>query len=182
MDTRLQTLAEIESALWHELAAAVRDKDHAWRVCVLATTDGELADARHVVLRDLDADARTLLVYTDPRSPKAQQIASHPLGMLVLWSDALGWQLRLRVALRLQTAGLEVSSRWARLKMTPAAHDYFSPLAPGSTVEQPLPQRGGREHFAVLGAEVQTVDWLELHPLGHRRARFDERGARWLAP
>ncbi len=182
MNTRLQTLPEIESALWHELAAAVRDKDHAWRVCVLATTDGEVADARHVVLRDLDAEARTLLIYTDPRSTKAQQIATHPLGMLVLWSDALGWQLRLRVALQLQATGLEVSSRWARLKMTPAAHDYLSPLAPGSTVEHPLPQRGSREHFALLSAEVQAVDWLELHAEGHRRALFDAGGGRWLAP
>jgi len=182
MNARLQTLPEIESALWRELGAAVRDKGHAWRVAVLATTNGAEADARSVVLRDLDADTRTLLVYTDPRSAKARQVASHPLGMLVLWSDALGWQLRLRVMLRVQTSGLEVSSRWARLKMTPAAHDYLSPLAPGSTVEHPLPQRGSREHFAVLAADVQSVDWLELHPEGHRRALFDAGGRRWLVP
>jgi hypothetical protein len=35
--------------------------------------------------------------------------------------EPLGWQLRLRVALALETAGLRVSSRWARLKMTPGA-------------------------------------------------------------
>jgi hypothetical protein len=134
------------------------------------------------VLRDIEAAARTLLIYTDARSAKAQQAGLHPQGMLVLWSDPLGWQLRLRVHLMLQTSGLEVSSRWAQLKMSPAAHDYLSPLPPGSTLAHPLPQRGSRGYFAVLSAEVQAVDWLELHADGHRRAIFDAKGPRWVTP
>ena len=179
---RLDSLVDIEAALWRELALAVRDKSHAWRVAVLATVDGEMADARSVVLRDLQADSRTLLMYTDSRSPKARQLAAHPQGMLVLWSEALAWQLRLRVALTLETSGLRVSSRWARLKLTPAAQDYLSPLPPGSELGAVKPPRESREHFAVIAAEVQAVDWLELHAEGHRRARFDAAGAAWLAP
>jgi pyridoxamine 5'-phosphate oxidase len=185
-DTRLQSLAQIETAVWRELAHAVRDKKHAWRLAVLATADAEGADARSLVLRDLDAPARTLLAYTDPRSPKAQQLAAHPLGTLVVWSPALAWQLRLRVRLELHTSGLTVSSRWAKLKMTPAAQDYLSPLPPGSALSPsdrpPAPERGSREYFAVLAAQVLAVDWLELHALGHRRAVFDDGGARWVAP
>lgn len=176
------SLAEVEVAVWRELARAVRDKSHGWRIGVLATTDGEAADARHVVLRDVDRAAREVIVYTDARSPKVQQIAGHPQGTLVLWSEALGWQLRLRVALKLETEGLIVSSRWARLKMTPGARDYMSPLAPGSTVAHPSPQRSSRAHFAVLVAMVQSLDWLDLDAEGHRRAGFDAGGARWLAP
>lgn len=179
---RLQSLADIEAAVWRELGLAVRAKDHAWRVAVLATVDGEAADARNVVLRDFDAASRTLLIYTDARSPKAHQVAAHPRGMLVLWSAALGWQLRLPVALTLETSGLRVSSRWARLKLTPAAQDYLSPLPPGAPLGSVPPQRESREHFAVLAAQVQSVDWLELHAQGHRRARFDAAGAAWIAP
>lgn len=175
-------LAEVEAAIWREMARALHDKSHGWRIGVLATTDGEFADARHVVLRDVDRAARTLLVYTDARSPKVRQVAQHPLGTLVLWSEALGWQLRLRVALRLETEGLIVSSRWARLKMTPGARDYMSPLAPGSPLARPSPQRSSRAHFAVLVADVRSIDWLDLETEGHRRARFDADGARWLAP
>ena len=129
---RLEQLAEIECAVWAELGSAVREKGHPWRVGVLATLDGERADARSVVLRDIEASASTLLIYTDERSAKARQVERHPLGTLVLWSDPLGWQLRLRVHLSLQTSGLEVSSRWAQLKMSPAAHDYLSPLPPAA--------------------------------------------------
>jgi hypothetical protein len=185
-DTRLQTLADIEAAVWLELARAVRDKTHGWRLAVLATASGDGADARSLVLRDLDGPARTLLAYTDPRSPKSQQLASHPLGTLVVWSPALCWQLRLRVRLELHTSGLTVSSRWAQLQLTPAAQDYLSPLPPGSPLPgagaRPAPERSSREHFAVLAAQVLAVDWLELHALGHRRAVFDDAGARWVAP
>ena len=187
---RLESLADIEAAVWRELGQALRDKQHGWRVAVLATVDGQGADARSVVLRDLDTASRTLLMYTDARSPKAAQLATHPHGTLVLWSAALGWQLRLRVALSLETSGLRVSSRWARLKLTPAAQDYLSPLPPGtaigSGVGSPVgditPERQSREHFAVLAAQVQSVDWLELHPEGHRRALFSAAGAVWLTP
>jgi hypothetical protein len=185
-DPRLASLAEIEAAVWRELAQAVRDRAHPWRLAVLATADCEGADARTVVLRDLDEPARTLLVYTDPRSPKARQLADHPLGTLVVWSPRLSWQLRLRVRLELHTTGLAVSSRWAQLKMTPAAQDYLSPLPPGSPLGSGMapapPERASREHFAVLTAEVLALDWLELHALGHRRAVFDAAGARWVAP
>ena len=206
MPKRLESLAEIEAAVWRELAQAVRDKQHAWRLAVLATVDasnGTTADARSVVLRDLDAATRTLLIYTDARSPKAAQLAAHPGGALVLWSAALGWQLRLKVALTLETSGLRVSSRWARLKLTPAAQDYLSPLPPGAAIDRGgnggghdtgtgtngnanidnlAPERQSRDHFAVLAAQVQAVDWLDLHPEGHRRALFSAAGAVWVTP
>jgi pyridoxamine 5'-phosphate oxidase len=189
---RLQALPQIEAALWRELSRAVRDRHHAWRVATLATVaasaDGVQPEARSVVLRDCDPDARRLLVYTDARSAKAQQAERRPQGVLVLWSAALGWQLRLNVALVLHTSGLQVSSRWAQLKLTPAAQDYLSPLPPGTPLADTpaahatTPERDSRGHFAVLECQVQSTDWLELHREGHRRARFDGDGARWIAP
>ena len=31
-------------------------------------------------------------------------------------------------------------------------------------------------------AQVQAVDWLELHAQGQRRARFDATGSAWITP
>ena len=185
---RLDSLPAIEAAVWRELASALRDKAHPWRTAVLATADGMAPDARTVVLRHADAEKRRLIFYADSRSPKLRQIGQQPQGTMVLWSAALGWQLRLRVELEAHTAGLEVSSRWARLKMTPGAQDYLSPLPPGSPLDQPgsapvhPPERGTREFFAIVIASVTAIDWLELHADGHRRAAFDGNGARWLVP
>ena len=185
---RLQTLANIEQALWSELDAAASDRLHAWRTPVLATAapDGSV-HARTVVLREVQAAARLLVIYTDSRAAKVRQMQAQPTCTLVMWSAALAWQLRLRARVVVHTDGLAVSSRWARLRLSPAARDYLSPLAPGMPLEtdpaaQPSTPAVAREHFAVLMASIDEVDWLELHPDGHRRACFDAQGAQWLAP
>ena len=183
---RPQSLAEIEHAVWRGLGRATVDKHHAWRTPVLATVDEHGGvDARTVVLRELQADTRTLVIYTDARAAKVAQLQARATCTLVMWSAALGWQLRLRARVDVHTDGLAVTSRWARLRSSPAARDYMSPLAPGMPLDAgpPAAEPGAlREHFAVLVAHVVDVDWLELHRDGHRRAQFDATGASWLAP
>ena len=183
MSARLESLQAIEAELWRELQAAPRDKQHPWRNPVLATTDGQVGDARTVILREADHAQARLLVYTDARAGKVTQIAAHPLGTLVMWSPALGWQLRLRVHLQTVTDGLELSSRWARLKLSPAANDYLSSQTPGEPLDNALGSRSERAHFALLQAQVLSIDWLELHAQGHRRARFGSDATPcWLQP
>lgn len=179
---RLEDLVAIERMAWDELCAAPHQRDHPWRVAVLATTDGTRAEARSVVLREVHRATREILFFCDARSPKAAQIEAFPQGTLVVWSQSLSWQLRLQVHLAVHTAGLAVSSRWARAKMKPGAQDYLTPLPPGTPLEVPTPERGTREHFAVVTATVQAIDWLELTAQGHRRAAFDDQGRRWLTP
>jgi len=179
---RLATLAAIEQSVWQELDECVRAAGHGWRVATLATLDGGRADARSVVLREVEPGARRVIFYTDARSPKVRHLEAHPEGTLLLWSRELGWQLRLAVTLEALTSGPAVASRWARLAATPAAQDYFAPLAPGSVIERPGTERGSQGHFALVVASVGALDWTEIHPEGHRRAAFDASGARWLQP
>ena len=196
---RPATLADVHTALWQELTRAPRDKHHEWRTPVLATVDGDVADARTVVLREVDAESATLVFFSDARAGKLAQLRAAPLGTVVMWSRRLSWQLRLRVALSADTEGLAVATRWAQLRLSSAAQDYLSPLPPGIEATAPAvpaqaqaqeqaivpvlrsapPERG---HFALLRAQVLATDWLELHRDGHRRARFDADGARWLVP
>ena len=195
MTDRLSSLAAIEAEIWAELARACRDKTHAWRSPVLATVATVPAaasgaatiaagDARVVILREVDAAQRRLLVFTDARSEKAAQLREHPHGTLLMWSPALGWQLRCRVRLSLETSGLATSSRWARIKHSPAAQDYMSPLPPGAALPAlaPVHEAPQREHFGVITAEVTNIDWFDLHANGHRRARLDGAASAWLQP
>ncbi|HJV63581.1 MAG TPA: pyridoxamine 5'-phosphate oxidase [Albitalea sp.] len=183
---RLATLETIEAAVWDELAGCIADKSHPWRTPVLATVDGHgahaRADARTVVLRELDAARRELRLYGDARAAKVDQLRAAPHGTLVMWSPALGWQLRCRVILSIQTEGPEVAARWARLARTPAAQDYLSPLPPGARLDTIPAEPLAREHFAVVTARVTMIDWLELHADGHRRASFSAGRAHWLQP
>lgn len=185
MPTRLASLDAIAAEVWLQLGAAVNDRAHAWRTPVLATTDGHVADARSVILREAEPLTQQLRVFSDQRSAKVAQLLSHPSGTLVMWSPALAWQLRCRVQLTLEDDGLAVSSRWARVKLSPAAQDYLSPLAPGmplQTAAAPSHDAVARTNFAVINAQVQAIDWLELHPDGHRRAVFEGAAGRWVQP
>lgn len=185
MADRLATLEEIDAEVWRQLGLCAKDKSHPWRVCVLATLNGELADARLVVLREVDDRRKQLLFYTDERAGKVAQLLKHPQGTMVMWSPALGWQLRCRVRLSIEMSGLAASSRWARIKLSPAAQDYLSPLPPGTPLENsPAPGHStvARDYFAVIDAAVEAIDWMELHPDGHRRAIFNGQGSRWVQP
>jgi hypothetical protein len=194
---RLDALAAIEAACWRELQRAAADRHHEWRTCTLATVDPSGApDARTVVLREVGPDARELRFYTDARAQKVAQLAAtQGAACLVFWSRRLHWQLRVRAGAEVAQEGLAVTSRWASLRSSPAAADYLTPVAPGSPVEAaaappvaaaPAAATGAagerRHHFALLTATVAAIDWLELHPAGHRRAAFDAEGARWLVP
>ncbi|WKB54609.1 pyridoxamine 5'-phosphate oxidase family protein [Eleftheria terrae] len=179
----MATLEQVEHAIWQELALSVHDKAHAWRTPVLATAGADGPNARTVVLREVQQPQRQLLVYTDTRAAKVAEIGHCPHGMLVFWSPGLGWQLRCKLGLQVQHSGLDVSSRWARIKLSPAAHDYLSALPPGTPLDLGMQAaRATREHFGVIRAEVTSLDWLELGTGRQRRARFDAAGARWLQP
>jgi len=180
--SRIESLRLVETACWQELERASQEREHGWRIMTLATVEGEQAQARSVTLRGVDASARRLVFYTDDRSPKLAQIQRHPLGTLLAWCPSLSWQVRLRVHLAQETDSSLVSERWARLRLTPAAQDYLSPMAPGEPLSYPGQERGSREHFSIVNAQVQSLDWLELHPEGHRRALFSSGGPQWVQP
>jgi hypothetical protein len=181
---RIESLGLLHRACWQELERATREREHGWRALTLATVDGDHADARIVILREADASAQCLRFYTDARSRKVGQARARPLGTLLAWCPRLSWQLRLQVRLRVDTEAHSVQPRWARLRMTPAAQDYLSPLAPGLPLGATEREPGGsaRTNFAVVHADVLGVDWLELHADGHRRARFDAQGETWVQP
>jgi len=195
-------LAALEERLWQELSLAAATKGHGWRIAALATVgpDG-LPDARNVVLREVDPAMRRLCFFTDARAPKVTHLRHQPQAVLLMWCPRLAWQLRLTLNCEVQEEGLAASSRWAQLKLTPAALDYLSQRAPGTTLApQDLPTAmdpaalaasaalqapalSNREYFAMVMGEVRKLDWLGLAPGGHRRAQFSA-GAEpcWLQP
>ncbi len=180
---RPEDLTRLRELIWEELEHAVGERSHGWRTPTLATRDGDGVDARTVVLRDANPAAKSLVFYTDGRSPKVAQLAAQPIATLVCWCPKLSWQLRLRCRVEVSTEGLAVSSRWAKLQFSKSAQDYLSPLSPGTRLNHPArPAYGERSHFALVIAEVSVMDWLELHPDGHRRAVFDKSGGHWAVP
>ncbi len=181
---RPETLAQIELAIWQDLSRAVADRHHPWRTPSLLTTDLGQPDGRVVVLRGVDVQARTLVFYTDARTPKVRQIKAQPGGMLLFWNPRRSWQLRARCSLGMQTSGPQVDAAWDKVKNSRAAGDYLSALVPGQTLAGEPPAATAQapatpHHLAIISAQLDSLDWLELAPAGHRRAGFSSAGAVW---
>ena len=180
---RIESLHLLQRACWEELTRATQEREHGWRIMTLATVESGRAEARSITLREAYPAADRLVFFTDDRSRKLQQIQSHPQGTLLAWCPRLSWQIRLRVQLTREMDQHLAMSRWARLRLSPSAQDYLSSLAPGEPLSEiASEERGSREHFAMVNAQVESMDWLELHPDGHRRAVFDAAGGRWVQP
>lgn len=186
MQTPILNEQEIRQRIWTELQRATQDRHSQWRTPVLATVDKAGApDARTVVMRHADAKLSCLHIYTDSRSPKVAVLADQPNAMLVFWSKRLNWQLRVRVQMSVQTAGPQVDAVWARVSQSAAAGDYLSPCAPGDRLPgAPAPTRDSTHphHLAILVAQVQDIDWLELARSGHRRALLGADTWQWRVP
>ncbi len=174
---------ELVKRVWTELQRATVDRHHEWRTPVLATTglDG-LPHARTVVLRSAEAQTQQLVFFTDRRSPKVAELQTVPAAAFVFWSKRLSWQLRARVSTRVHTAGTLVDAAWARVSQSAAASDYLTPHPPGSPLHQPDADNPLAHHLAVVTAQVNHLDWLELARDGHRRARLTPDAAEWLVP
>jgi len=186
MRTPLRTPHEIREQIWRELARASQDRHHAWRTPVLATVGSDgFANARVVVLREVDVAHQTMCIYTDSRSPKVRELLHEPHALVVFWSDRLNWQLRARVAITVETEGPEVQTRWQSVRQSASAADYLGSVAPGDCLEAaqsgPTSADAGH-HFARLSAQVLEMDWLELSRDGHRRANLRADSWQWLAP
>ena len=189
LETLLLTEPEIRQRIWMELQRATQDRHHEWRTPVLATigTDS-LPQARTVVLRHADAKLCKLQIYTDSRSPKVAELVTKPDVVLAFWSKRLSWQLRVRAVASVQLVGPEVDAVWARVSQSPAAGDYLSMRAPGDLLPNagvaPVvePELQQSHHLAIISAQVDSIDWLELARAGHRRAVFRAECCEWRVP
>jgi pyridoxamine 5'-phosphate oxidase len=169
--------------LWAELAGAVQDRTHGWRLPVLATVAADGApDARTVVLREVNTTAQRLTVFGDARSPKVLQLVADPRAVLVFWCPKLRWQLRVAVRATAVTQGERIQALWDRLQGSAAAGDYLSPLPPGTPFGAPA-STATAPHLCILDAQVQSLDWLSLAPDGaHERVLFRHGRAQPIAP
>ncbi len=114
--------------LWQELSRAPHDRHHEWRTPTLATQGlgNNGPQARTVVLRQADAPAYNLRVFTDARSPKCAELVAQPMAQLTFWSKRLNWQLRVSALTTIELEGERVSAAWERIKQSPARADYLS--------------------------------------------------------
>jgi pyridoxine/pyridoxamine 5'-phosphate oxidase len=193
MDWSAISLAARPAAIFQRLADAAREVADPLRTPALATGSGADAGVRTVVLREVNAEARQLIAFSDARAGKIRQLAADAATAWLFYEPVEKFQLRARGTTRVHHRDAETKRRW---ETVPPANrlNYCAAVAPGSELPDadaafPSELRGqppilastarGGEHFAVLITIVSELDWLWLRPGGHWRARFAWTDGAW---
>lgn len=180
MNLKDASLDEIPGLAWSMLADGVACGRAPFHTPVLATAG---PDARTVVLRVADPATRTIACHTDQRSPKVAELQEQDLVVWVFYDPDAKVQVRLRGCATLHHRDEFATARWEASR-TGSRLCYQNPLGPGADVASPEaalpdPDRDGYPNFTVIRCVVDEMDWLYLHALGHRRARFTWQDGGW---
>lgn len=193
------TLADLERDCWRQLVSAPKQKSAGFKTMTVATNTAAGADARTVVLRQVDEVRRYLWFHTDARADKVIQLEAFPNATLLFWDDKRQVQLRLTVETRLHMDDYVADEQWKGLWVG-SRKTYLSERAPGSELPEPYPgfpahlgeelpteadSEAGRQNFAVIECRVLSMEYLHLGRGGQTRALFQyepERKLTWLAP
>lgn len=157
---------------------------------------------RIMVLRDVSRETRMLRFHTDLRSIKADQIHRNSSTSVLVYDPAAKAQIRLSGHAEIMADGAIADTAW--MTSTPFARRcYMAEAAPGTPltksssglpdwIEGKQPDEDQladyRPNFAALMIEIDTIEWLYLANVGHRRARWQWNAAQtswlgsWLVP
>lgn len=184
-------LDTLEAHVWMRLAQALEQPESALRIPVVANAgpDG-IPDSRILVLRGAERAQWSLSFFTDKRSPKVRCLANWPQVACLFYDPATALQIRATGVVTLHSADDVADQAWASCPLASRV-PYLSDVPSGQVVEEPAPAEHvpdlaaterGRPHFIVARCLVETLDVLQLHPTGHRRARLRRGHAEWIAP
>lgn len=194
------TLDNVLNEIWAMLKRGCTRFDDPFHCPVLGTTEQNGCSLRTVILRQFIFPDRILVCYTDARATKAQEIRKNSKISWLFYHPKHKVQLRITGQAELHTNDPFADKQWSATKIT-GRLDYCATQPPGTPVQKPssglpdfllkkvptlLETEKGRKNFMVISCRIDSIDWLILRTLGHRRARFDWDGdklnASWLIP
>jgi hypothetical protein len=194
------TLDEVLAEIWTMLKRAVTRFNDPFHWPVLTTTAEDGCRSRTVILRQFNRLERVLVCHTDARAAKVHEIANCAKVSWLFYHPKKKVQLRIAGQATLHADDQFADQQWSATKIT-SRINYCSVEPPGFIIDKPssglpdflrnkvptlLESERGRKNFLAIACRIDSIDWLVLRALGHRRARFDwaenELNAEWLIP
>ncbi|MEL6547995.1 MAG: pyridoxamine 5'-phosphate oxidase family protein, partial [Myxococcota bacterium] len=158
--------------IWKKLGRASVDRRSPWRTPVVATSGAEGAEARVVVLREVDAVGRRLCFHTDARSSKYAQLKSSDRLVWVFWDPRGQVQLRVKCATRLYHRDEIARAHW-NTQGEGARALFALPGTPGAPLGDSTAPAHPFDAFVWVETIAESFDWLWLSHPEHMRFRFD---------
>ena len=190
----------ILNEVWTMLKRGVTHSNDPFHWPVLGTTGKDGCHLRTVILRKFILPDRILVCYSDARATKAQDIGHDSKVSWLFYHPEKKVQLRIAGQAKCHRDDQFADDQWAATRIT-SRLDYATTHPPGTPVDKPssglpdyllekipavLDSERSRKNFMAISCRIDSIDWLMLGALGHRRARFDwdENGlsATWLIP
>lgn len=175
----------VEKEIIEQLVKAAHSRKSDFHTPVLTTVNKEnKPNSRTVVLRNFLKKEWVLVVHSDVRSNKIEDIKSNPNICMAFYDKKEKMQLRVSAKAEIQSNHNEA---WEKLS-TWSRRCYLSIEKPGLIVSKPssgfeekyskiAPSESesliGKENFCCLVLKVDCFEWLYLDRSGHRRAMFN---------
>jgi pyridoxine/pyridoxamine 5'-phosphate oxidase len=193
-------LENIFNELWVYLREGSERSKSDFHLSALCTISDNKPRLRTVVLRRVIEKQYTVMIHTDRRSAKYEEISSNPAVSLLLYSKDKKVQIRLEGTASLHTDDILAEEQWKSSKLQ-SRKCYLSELSPGTKVNKshtgaseifggisPSEEESehGQKNFCVISVKINKIDWLFLRSRGHLRCNFiiTEDGIEkyWLVP
>lgn len=194
-DEAMDDLDAVRADVFRRLARAAKDRRSAMHTPVIGSVRADgMPSQRVMVLRAFDPANATLRFHTDARAAKTSDLGDGGPISVLCYDPGAKRQFRLSGAGRIEAEGAVADQAWAAATLF-ARRCYLADPAPGTISERPvsglspelegrLPDgeaevAPGRANFAVLLAQIDTIEFLHLAHTGHRRAIFRREGKAW---
>jgi pyridoxamine 5'-phosphate oxidase len=155
----------------------------------LATVDGDHADARCVIIRQIHIDG-TLRIVSDSRSQKNKQLRSNPRATAVLWFPQKRKQFRIAgnvwiVSVENDDNALRPAA-WHELSDSARALFHWPPCGQPCAQADEFPRSIAADtpmpaNFEVLLLTPVSVETLDLNPHPHLRIRWSQPAGDWIS-
>ncbi len=183
-------IIELESLAFDHLIRSNHDKRHPFRYVTLATTLNETAEQRMVVNRHFDRSAKSIIIYTDKRSGKVEQLHGSPMSSMLFWHSGQ----KIQIKMKLRASFWNADDCLIEYKKYPEEimHSYNTVDAPGTKINNLEKAHQWRDqyssdYFQVIEFEILEMEVLKLQKKDHLRARYHYendllKDAVWLVP
>ncbi len=168
-----QPAASLINDLFKDLDRITVEGKHPFRLCYLATTEVDNVPALRSVLVRRILPSGEILIFTDYRSPKVQEIKQQNHVALLFYDPHQKLQIRLQGLATIHHQDALCLREWSKLS-DQNKKDYQTTLPPGSDL--PFDELTsthdpslGSNFFSMISLKPLNIDVLQLRPNGHQR-------------